>query len=524
MAPAGSREARRPRTPMREMFVARVTTTALRTGAETFYGLPDRVDDHVGETINGKPVYDQAGIIGQLDAGLEIAGTNKDGVIQYAFADAQNATGFFAQWDEGAGYSTFSAAQRVAGREAMEYWDDLIAPSIEEVNGQGGADVVFANTTTGPAQAWAYYPNGSGTPYFKHISSDVWIATPEVNASNGQLDDGFYGLNTLVHEVGHTLGLSHPGDYNFGDDLDGDGEPDPITYEGDAFYAQDSRQYTIMSYFDPYESGAKQSFIDWSMMRVVYASTPMVHDVLAIQSKYGADMTTRTGDTTYGFNATADVTNSAMRIDGPELATIFTIWDAGGNDTLDLSGYATDSVIDLRPGSYSSGGGADRQLTLAEINANNAAAGLPARSEFLYDVYFKGVKGTNDGLSWIEQTGVEDFLMHDNIGIAYGAIIENAVGGAGDDRINGNAANNLLTGGAGADRFIFVDDGSVDTITDFKSGTDKIDLSELGINAKKIFFDAGKDTLFVNSDSDAAYDMSIIVKGDDVQARDIIFG
>jgi serralysin len=134
------------------------------------------------------------------------------------------------------------------------------------------------------------------------------------------------------------------------------------------------------------------------------------------------------------------------------------------------------------------------------------------------------VKGTNDGLSWIEQTGVEDFLMHDNIGIAYGAIIENAVGGAGDDRINGNAANNLLTGGAGADRFIFVDDGSVDTITDFKSGTDKIDLSELGINAKKIFFDAGKDTLFVNSDNDAAYDMSIIVKGDDVQARDIIFG
>jgi hypothetical protein len=26
----------------------------------------------VGETVNGKPVFDQAGIIGQLDAGLEI--------------------------------------------------------------------------------------------------------------------------------------------------------------------------------------------------------------------------------------------------------------------------------------------------------------------------------------------------------------------------------------------------------------------------------------------------------------------
>jgi Ca2+-binding RTX toxin-like protein len=481
-------------------------------------GLPYLLDEHVGEIVSGKPVYGKAAIIRQLDAGVEIV-ADRSNVITFAFADAQNATGFFAQWSEGAGYSTFSQAQREAAREAIRYWDDLIAPTFVEVNGTGGADIVYANTSTGPDQAWAYYPNGKGTPYFKHIASDVWIATPEVNSSNGQLADGFYGLMTLVHETGHALGLSHPGNYNFGDDGDGDGQPDPITYQGDAFYAQDTTQYTIMSYFSSYEAGQKQSLIDWSVMRVVYASTPMVHDILAIQAKYGADLTTRTGNTTYGFNATADVTNSAMRFTPGEMAAIFTIYDAGGIDTLDLSGYRTSSIIDLRPGSYSSAGGADRQLTLAEINANNAAAGLPARSEFLYEVYFKGVDGVNGGLSWIERTNSTDFLMHENIGIAYGTIIENAIGGSGNDRIIGNSANNRLTGGAGADTFVFLNDGSIDTITDFRSGLDKIDLTELGVSRKQVSFANG--VLFV--DVKGGPDLYVNVQGDPVILTDILF-
>jgi serralysin len=498
------------------------TTTQARTTVKfqthTGIGLPDRLDDHAGETMYGKKVYDQAGIIGQLDTGLAIV-PDRSNVITFAFADAHNATGFFAQWSEGAGYSVFSQPQRAAARLAIQSWDELIKPSFVEVNGTGGADIVYANTSTGPDQAWAYYPNGQGTPMFKHIASDVWIASPEVNGSNGQLTDGFYGLTTLVHETGHTLGLSHPGDYNFGDDNDGDGQPDPITYQGDAFYAQDTRQYTVMSYFDSFDTGQKQSFIDWSVMRVVYASTPMVHDILAIQAIYGADPTTRTGNTTYGFNATADVTNPVMSFLPGERAAIFTIYDAGGNDTLDLSGYKTSSIIDLRPGSYSSAGGADHQLTLAEINANNAAAGLPDRSAFLYDVYFKGVPGTNDGLSWIDQTHTTDFLMHENIGIAYGTIIENAIGGAGADRIIGNGAKNVLTGGGGADTFVFVNDGSIDTITDFKSGLDKIDLHELGVTRKQVSFVNGE----LHVDMPGPNDLTVIVHGDPVILTDIIF-
>jgi hypothetical protein len=406
--------------------------------------------------------------------------------------------------------------------------------------GRQTIDIVLANTYTGPAQAWAHYP-GYGRQY-ERIAGDVWVADPRANTSNGQLDPGQYGLQTLNHELDHALGLSHPGVYNFGDDLDADGVPDPITYDGDASYFQDSNQFTIMSYFDSYETGAQP--IDWNLMRYVYPSTPMVDDVRVIQQIYGADMTTRTGDTRYGFNASADVTNEAMRFRANEMATIFTIWDAGGNDTLDLSGYYTDSVIDLREGAYSSAGGWGAynpaligvEPDLVQINLNNRAAGLTDRSARLFDIYFEGgvsddggATFVNEGISWRDITGTGDrLLMEQNIGIAYGAVIENAVGGHGNDRINGNAATNSFTGGGGADTFIIARygtaDRSIDTITDFVSGTDRIDLSELNVTAARVQFDAASHELRVDTDGVGGYDLTVIITNSSVNhATDLIF-
>ena len=228
--------------------------------------------------------------------------------------------------------------------------------------------------------------------------------------------------------------------------------PDPITYEGDAFYYQDNNQYTIMSYFDMYEAGNNQ--IDWNLMRFVYPSTPMVHDIWVAQQKYGVETSTRTGNTTYGFNATGDVTNEAMRFEDGEMASIFTIWDAGGTDTLDLSGYYTPSVIDLREGAYSSAGGSGlynppgsasisamlKDAYLAIVNANNAArAASPTAPPRLTTSILAVVKASTKGFRG-PRSSASIYLMENNIGIAYGAVIENAIGGPGNDRINGNQA------------------------------------------------------------------------------------
>lgn len=489
---------------------------------ETSAGLQPHIQDLVGTEIRGKPVLPHGAnvpgtVTWQIDAGL--SQDVSDGVITYGFFDHKHALGLSnnPSFGEGAGYTSFTPAQKVAAKVAINNWDDLIAPEFVESAPKPGAsgwaqnttDIWLANTTTGPAQAWAYFP-GYGNQYTR-IAGDVWIADPSVNVSNNQFLPGQYGLQTLNHELGHAIGLNHPGTYNFSDDNDGDGVPDPITYEGDAQYFQDSHQYTIMSYFDSYETGAQN--IDWNVMRFVYPSTPMVDDVFVAQQKYGAEMNTRTGDTTYGFNSTSDVTNAAMKFNNGEMFTIFTIWDAAGNDTIDLSGYHTPSVIDLRPGAYSSAGGwgaYDPSLigvtpTLAEINANNTDAGFGARSATLFNIYFNGVAGTNEGLSWKQITGTGDqYLMEQNIGIAYGAIIENAIGGHGNDRINGNAADNQFTGNLGADTFIIarygVEDTSVDSIMDFdRTETDKIDLTEFGVTFADLSFDDGTDTVTVTT-------------------------
>jgi methionine-rich copper-binding protein CopC len=192
-----------------------------------------------------------------------------------------------------------------------------------------------------------------------------------------------------MHELGHALGLNHMGDYN------GDGNWTPSSF-------QDSRVLSIMSYFGP-SGGIRSAEVmgaDWIAANGTDYSpqTPMLNDVMAIQSIYGASTTTRTADTVYGFSCNITGTLANLYDFSINKNPILTIFDSGGTDTLNFSGWTTTSSIYLEPGVYSSG---------------NA--------------------------------------MTNNIVIAYNCIIENAVGGGGNDAITGNSANNRLEGGAGND-------------------------------------------------------------------------
>jgi Ca2+-binding RTX toxin-like protein len=137
----------------------------------------------------------------------------------------------------------------------------------------------------------------------------------------------------------------------------------------------------------------------------------MLYDVAALQSLYGANAAASAGNDTYAF---------------PARPVIETLWDAGGIDTLAAASLAGASRIDLREGRYSSIG----------------------------DYGFK------DNGTWTESipgwySGTLPTYGADNVAIAYGTVIENAVGGSGADILIGNNAANSLTGGAGADRFVF---------------------------------------------------------------------
>lgn len=435
------------------------------------------LDTYAGGTYGTKPILDQAGVIEQIDSGRALKVTNN--VITYTFLDLSHLVGMYNNpnfgFEAGVGLGSFSQTQRVAAREAIGSWDELIPQTFKETNGLG-ADIVFANSAD-PAQAYAYYPGTKGWKF----QSDVFVADPALNWTNEWFTPGGYGNTTLIHEIGHAVGLSHPGAYN------GAGA---TTYAAQAEYAQDSMQYSIMSYWSGAMTGA--STVNWTMFLNNYAQTPMLHDILTIQSKYGADTTTRTGDSVYGFeNNTGKMVFDFAKNPFPYLS----IYDAGGNDTLNLSGFNSGNFINLAPGSFSSVG--QSIPTLAEINAARAAEGFGPVSEAAYTSVANGRIATA-ATKIAADTGVAGVLAtgYDNLSIAYNTTIENAIGGSardviwgndaanrlegrgGNDVLNGHAGADTLIGGTGEDTFQFSHLEELDKIMDFASG-DKIDFTKI---------------------------------------------
>ena len=103
--------------------------------------------------------------------------------------------------------------------------------------------------------------------------------------------------------------------------------------------------------------------------------------------------------------------------------------------------------------------------------------------------------------SWVATTynnhAAKMYTGENALGIAYGCVIENAIGGSGDDTFYDNSVNNSLNGGAGNDSF-YEGAGGFDTITG-GAGTDKLvlNITKASVQIEK---EAAGDTLVVASD------------------------
>ena len=285
-----------------------------------------------------------------VQAGAQITRTNyhwgpsigvPTGPITYGFRSSAPSY----NWNnEQATFTPFTAQEIAAAETAMRLWSNVAGITFTEVNPgsyTNSATILFGNyySTTDGSQAYAYYPVSNNQSAASH-EGDVWLNRYYENTT--YLPFGSYDFLTIIHEIGHALGLAHPGDYNAG-------SGQPITYANSAQYVEDTRQYSVMSYFSAANTGANHVYNG----QTIYASTLLMHDIAAVQRLYGVNTTHAATNTTYGFSSNAD---TPYRIFGSTQQVVFCIWDAGGTDTLNFSGYATNQIISLVAGTFSSVG------------------------------------------------------------------------------------------------------------------------------------------------------------------------
>lgn len=166
------------------------------------------------------------------------------------------------------------------------------------------------------------------------------------------------------------------------------------------------------------------------------------------------------------------------------------------NDT--LTGNDADNNISGGKGNDTIDGGKGNDYIDGGEGADNMSGGLGNDTFVVDNVGDKVMENANEGIDTVKSyidykltTNVENLELLGNAVKGEGNELNNIItgnhlnntliGGAGDDRLAGGLGSDTLTGGEGKDTFVFDTalDGSIDTITDFKAGEDKIALARV---------------------------------------------
>ena len=226
-----------------------------------------------------------------------LLGTTK--TWNYSFPSTQPS--YDTDLDNAKGWTAFTDTQIARTKQALELITNIFDFKFVESNNPSALNTfTFANNIQSDSAAYAQLPS----KYF--FGSDIFI-----DKSDGidKFSDGTYGALTLIHEIGHALGLKHP--------FAGKDNVTPYLPT-----AENKTLWTLMSY----ESSPDQYSFNFSPL-----------DIAALQYIYGPSTKARTGNDNYAISQ-----NSYNFI-----------WDGVGIDTLDASALTQGATLYMTPGYWS---------------------------------------------------------------------------------------------------------------------------------------------------------------------------
>lgn len=340
--------------------------------------------------VSGLP-FEEAALI---DGSKWGAGGYASGVdLSFSFPQFAAGSGYFTF-----GYGTDNETFNWFGLNANEQ-----AAVVEALNGIAqGAGISFEQYDDSEAVVGELRFTGSDsissyahayTPFNDTVESgDVWFSRDWRLAGGAPIVKGSYEYVTLVHEIGHALGLQHPFDEGYAGEVS---LPDEY----------DNYLYTVMSY----TAGPN---MDETVYANFYPTTLMYLDLVALEKLYGPSDNANPGDTNYVYQANQTYWE--------------TITDSSGIDTITYVSSSHGGIIDLS-------------------NADFSHMGRPVR--------FDNGTATRDTIGLGPSTRIENATGGDGNDTLIGNYLANQlIGNGGNDILTGGAGADVLNGGTGADR------------------------------------------------------------------------